>query len=208
MGNSGWLSSLPLESIGSVARGRTRGNRQEDASRRDGRSTLRRLRSERTEPARPRRTRIACLACVISGRRRPAAASVPRVALRDNPQLSTDAEFVESIASSGSQGRLGGEGIRAALYALYRGESEVGFYGLEAESTADADRFESLLRGVWAHNGSLHRARVHRGGKVLVVVWTDGVSASCWKAVNGVVVECLPESGVPIGPEVTNPQPR
>ena len=116
---------------------------------------------------------------------------VPRAVLRDNPQLSTDAEFVEAIARGGSQGRLGAEGIRAALYALYRGESEVGFYGLEAASTADADRRESLLRGIWAYNASLDRARVHRRGKLLVVVWTDGVSASCWEAVNAVVVERL-----------------
>ena len=116
---------------------------------------------------------------------------VSRAVLRDNPQLSTDAEFVEAIARGGSQGRLGGEGIRAALYALYRGESEVGFYGLEAASTADADRLESLLRGIWAHNASLDRARVHRGGKVLLVVWNDGVSASSWEAVNAVVVEHL-----------------
>ncbi len=88
---------------------------------------------------------------------------VPRAVLHDNPQLSTDAEFVEAIARCGSQGQLGGEGIRAALYALYRGEDEVGFYGLEAASTAEADRRESLMRGIWAHNESLNRARVHRG---------------------------------------------
>ena len=116
---------------------------------------------------------------------------VPRAVLRDNPQLSTDAEFVEAIARSGSQGQLGREGIRAALYALYRGESELGFYGLEAASTEDADRLESLLRGIWAHNASFDRARVHRGGKVLVVVWNDGVSTSTWEAVNAVVVERL-----------------
>jgi hypothetical protein len=69
---------------------------------------------------------------------------------------------------------------------------KVGFYGLEAASRADADRLESLLRGIWAHNASLDRARVHRGGKVLVVVWNDGVSASSWEAVNAVVVERLP----------------
>ncbi len=116
---------------------------------------------------------------------------VPRAVLRDNPQLSTDAEFVEAIARSGSQGQLSGEGIRAALYALYRGESEVGFYGLETASTADANRLEGLLRGIWAKNASLDRARVHRRGKVLVVVWTDGVSTSCWEAVNAVVAERL-----------------
>jgi len=161
---------------------------------------------------------------------------VPRAVLRGNPQLSTDAEFVEAIARAGSQGQLGGEGVRAALYALYRGESGVGFYeseaesaaaadrheslglyggesqvglyGLEAASTTDADRLESLLRGIWAHNVSLDRTRVHRGGGLLVVVWTYGVSASCWEAVNAVVVERLPAPGVPIGPEAINPQPR
>jgi hypothetical protein len=116
---------------------------------------------------------------------------VPRGVLRDNPQLSTDSEFVEAVARGGSQGQLGGEGIRAALYALYRGEGEVGFYGLEAASTADANRLEGLLRGIWAKNASLNRARVHRGGDVLVVVWTDGVSTSCWEAVNAVVAERL-----------------
>ena len=116
---------------------------------------------------------------------------VDRAVLRGNPQLSTDAKFIEAIARSGSQGRLGGEGVRAALYALYRGESEVGFYGLEAASTADADRLESLLREIWAHNASLDRARVHRGSKVVLVVWNDGVSASCWEATNAAVVDHL-----------------
>ncbi len=116
---------------------------------------------------------------------------VPRAVLRDNPYLSTDAEFVDAIAHCSSQGRLGGEGIRAALYALYLGESELGLYGLEAASTADADRLEGAVRGVWAYNESLGRARVHREGKVLVVVWNDGVSPSCWEAVNAGVLERL-----------------
>ena len=111
--------------------------------------------------------------------------------LRDNPYLSTDAEFVTVIASGASQGRLGGEGIRAALYAHYLGESEIGFYGLEAASTADADRLEGAVRGIWAHNERLGRARVHRDGKVLVVVWHNGVSPSCWEAVNAGIVERL-----------------
>jgi hypothetical protein len=111
--------------------------------------------------------------------------------LRDNPYLSTDAEFVDTIARMASQGRVGGEGIRAALYALYLGESEVGLYGLEAASPADADRFEGVLRGIWALNGSLGRARVHREGRSLVVVWNNGVSPSCWEAVNAGVVERL-----------------
>jgi hypothetical protein len=112
--------------------------------------------------------------------------------LGDNPYLSTDAEFVDVLARIASQGRLaGGEGIRAALYALYLGESEVGLYGLEAASPADADRVEDVLRKIWAHNEGLGRARVHREGKVLVVVWNNGVSPSCWEAVNARVVARL-----------------
>ena len=116
---------------------------------------------------------------------------VPRAELRDIPYLSTDAEFVDVIAGGASQGRLGGEGIRAALYALYLGESEVGFYGLEAASTADADRLEGALREIWAYGESLGRARVHREDKVLVVAWHGGVSPSCWEAVNTRLVERL-----------------
>ena len=116
---------------------------------------------------------------------------VARAVLRGNPYVSTDAEFVDAIAHSASQGRLGGEGIRAALYALYLCQSDLGLYGLEAASTADADRLEGALRGIWAYNESLGRARVHREGKVLVVVWHAGVSRSCWEAVNAGVVERL-----------------
>ena len=116
---------------------------------------------------------------------------VPRAVLRDNPQLSTDTEFVEAVVRGGSQGQLGGEGIRAALYAVYRGQSDVGIYGLEAESAADANRLEGLLRGIWAMNASLDRARVHRGGEVLVVMWNAPATPSCWEAVNAAVVERL-----------------
>jgi hypothetical protein len=116
---------------------------------------------------------------------------LPRAALPDNPHFSTDAEFVDAIAHSASQGRLGGEGIRAALYALYHGESDVGLYGLEAASPADADRFDGALRQIWAHNERLARARVHRQGMVLVVVWNDGMSPSSWEAVDAAVVELL-----------------
>lgn len=116
---------------------------------------------------------------------------VPRSVLRRNPQHSSDAEFVKAIAKSGSQGNLGGEGIRSALYALYVGDREVGLYGLEAASAADADRLEDALREIWSHNVSIDRARVHRGGLVLVVVWTDGVSPEVWEAVNAAVVQRL-----------------
>jgi hypothetical protein len=112
--------------------------------------------------------------------------------LRGNPYLSTETEFVDVIARLATQGQLHrGEGIRAALYALYTGESEVGLYGLEAASTPDADRLEGALRGIWVHNESLGRARVHRRGSVLVVVWHNGVSPTCWEAVNAGVVERL-----------------
>src|SRR5690242_9883346 len=71
--------------------------------------------------------------------------------LRDNPSLSTDREFVDVLARYASQGRLGGgEGVRAALYALYRGEGRgrVGLYGLEAVPPADADRLEGVVRAM------------------------------------------------------------
>jgi hypothetical protein len=111
--------------------------------------------------------------------------------LRDNPYLSTDAEFVEVMARIASQDRADGEGVRAAFYALYLGVAELGLYGLETASTTDADRLEGVLRAIWAHNEGLGRARVHREGKVLVVVWHDGVSTSCWEAANAGVEERL-----------------
>lgn len=116
---------------------------------------------------------------------------VPRSVLRSNPQQSTDAAFVKAIASSGSQGKLGTQGIRSALYALYRGDRDLGLYGLEAETEADAERMEEALRKIWAHNVSIERARIHRGGLAVVVVWTDGVPAEIWKEANSVVRERL-----------------
>ena len=89
-------------------------------------------------------------------------------------------------------GRLGREGIRSALYARYAaGEKEVGIYGLEVESDAAADQREEAVRAIWAHNGRLGRARVHRKGLVLVVVWHTGVSPECWKAVNTRIADRL-----------------
>ena len=109
-----------------------------------------------------------------------------------NPQLSTDDKFVQAIARSSSQGRLGREGIRSALYARYAaGEKEIGIYGLEVKSGADADLREKALRAIWAYNGRRDLARVHRKGLVLVVVWHSGVSAECWEAVNASIVERL-----------------
>lgn len=116
---------------------------------------------------------------------------VPREGLRDNPYVSTDAGFVAVIARNSSQGRLGSEGIRAALFAQYLGESWLGFYGLEAASIEDADRREVSSREIWAYGDGLGRARVHRAGKVLLVVWHGGVSPEVWGAVNTRLVKRL-----------------
>ena len=116
---------------------------------------------------------------------------MPRALIPENPHVSTDAAFVAVIARNGSQGSLGREGIRSALYALYREKNDLGFYGLEAVSAADADQWEEALRKIWSNNMSMGRAQIHRKGLVLVVVWTDGVSPECWKAVNAKVVERL-----------------
>lgn len=116
---------------------------------------------------------------------------VPRAVVKGNPYLSADSEFIEAIARSGSQGRLDGKGVSFALYALYGAERDLGFYGLEAASEADADRLEDALREVWAHNVRIDRARVHRGKLGLVVVWHDGVPLDCWKAVNSGIAERL-----------------
>ena len=117
---------------------------------------------------------------------------VSRGVLRNNPQLSTDAEFIEAIARSGSQGQLGGEGIRAALYAVYLGEGvRLGIYGLEAASSEDAFRIEGVLRSTWAHNASLDVTRVYRSGGVLVVVWAVSETPACWEEVNAAVAERL-----------------
>ncbi len=104
--------------------------------------------------------------------------------VHDSPHFSTDSDVVRSIASYASQGRLAGDGVCAALFAVYEGESELGFYGLESASAEDADRLEGQLREIWAHNVSIDRLRVHRGGNVFLIVWHDGVSAACWQSVN------------------------
>lgn len=116
---------------------------------------------------------------------------VPRAAVPANPHHSTNADFVEAVARSGSQGSLGREGIRSALFALYLGETEIGFYGLEAASEEGATRREEALRRIWSHMMGIGRAQIHREGLVIVVVWHDGVSPECWKAVNAKVAERL-----------------
>ncbi len=116
----------------------------------------------------------------------------PGVVPPKNPQLSSDDKFVQSIALSSSQGRLGREGIRSALYARYAaGEKEVGIYGLEVESDAAADQREEAVRAIWAYNVRRDLVRVHRKGLVLVVVWHTGVSSECWKAVNASINDRL-----------------
>ena len=108
-----------------------------------------------------------------------------------NPEYSTEPAFVEAIARSGSQGRLRGDGMRAALFAMYQGEKDLGFYGLEAESVEEADSRETALRDIWSHNVGLNRAQIHRSDLAIVVVWTDGVSAEVWEAVNAEVTRRL-----------------
>ena len=111
--------------------------------------------------------------------------------IQTNPQVSGDIDFVKAIARSGSQGKLDGNGVNAALYARYDGEKDVGFYGLQATSMLEAERIETLLREIWAHNVSLNRAHIHRDGLTLVVVWNDGVPADVWQAVNASVADRL-----------------
>lgn len=100
------------------------------------------------------------------------------------PQLATDAAVIESIARHATQGNFGADGVRTALFALYEGAAEVGFYALEAATDPDADRLEDELYGIWEKNMSLGRAQVHRKGRVFVIVWQDGVSPDCWQEVN------------------------
>lgn len=69
---------------------------------------------------------------------------------------------------------------------------ELGFYGFEGESTAEADQREVALRKIWAFNASLGRAFVYRQDLTLVVIWHDGVSSECWEAVKSSVAERLP----------------
>lgn len=111
--------------------------------------------------------------------------------LMSNPQLSSDSGFVDMISRIGSQDRMRGQGVRTALYALYKADVQLGLYGFEAATQADADRIEGVLRDIWSHNESLDRTRVHRAGRVFAVVWHDGVSPECWQAANARVLERL-----------------
>lgn len=114
------------------------------------------------------------------------------VLLSENPSWSTDDAFVEAISRGGSQGRLGGVGMRSALYARYANDkNEVGCCGLEAASDADADMRETAIREIWAHNARQHRASVYRKDRLLFVIWNDGVSEECWQSVNANVAARL-----------------
>ena len=120
--------------------------------------------------------------------------------LPKNPHRSTDAEFIEATARGGSQGNLGGGGMRSALYARYTaGKTEIGIYGLEAKTLADASKREEMLNKIWANNASLDRARVYRKELVLAVVWmwTDGETPESWNAVKEGVRERLNSPGTP-----------
>ncbi len=113
------------------------------------------------------------------------------IVLPRNPYASTETEFIDAVVGSSSQGKLAGDGVRSAFYAFYAEEKDLGFYGLEATSTLDADWREVALNKTWAKNMSLDRVRIHRKGLLLVVVRHDGVSPDCWASVNAGVAERL-----------------
>jgi hypothetical protein len=103
-----------------------------------------------------------------------------------NPEVSAEPQFVQGVARGGSQGRLDGSGMAAALYARYSdGTSDIGFYGLQAETDAVANAREQALRDIWAHNNRLDRTHVYRKDKVLLVVWiwSKGELPEAWQVV-------------------------
>ncbi|WP_223788192.1 hypothetical protein [Marinicella meishanensis] len=109
-----------------------------------------------------------------------------------NPQLSSDPKVVNATARGGSQGRLAGTDMQAALYARYTdGVSDIGFYGLTAANASVADQREQALREIWAHNNRLDRTHVYRRGLVLLVVWiwSPGELPPAWQAVNDWVAQ-------------------
>lgn len=105
--------------------------------------------------------------------------------LARNPNVSSDADFVETISRSSSQGRISRKGVRSALYAAFGDEDRsVLLRGLEATSDHDASRREAALRSIWRVNMHHGNIRVHRKGKLIVVVWHQGLSPESWEAVN------------------------
>ena len=112
--------------------------------------------------------------------------------LPTNPCVSTNAEFVERISRSSSQGQLPRDGVQSALYAAYGDEEQrVLLRGLEATSDDDASSREAALRSIWRVNMRHGNIRVHRKGKLLVVVWHQGLSPESWEAVNSSLAKRL-----------------
>ena len=116
----------------------------------------------------------------------------PGFVLPRNPCVSSDADFVETISRSSSQGRIPRDGVQSALYAAYGDEEKrVLIRGLEATSDHEASWREAALRSIWSVNMRGERVRVHRNGTLLVVVWHQGLSPESWKAVNASVAKRL-----------------
>ena len=66
------------------------------------------------------------------------------------------------------------------------------FKGITHPTSIDRpDDREKALREIWAHNASFGRSRVHRQGRILLVIWHDGVTPECWESVNAVVARKL-----------------
>ena len=111
--------------------------------------------------------------------------------VRSTPHLTTDPKGIDSIAGFSSQGQLDGDGLCAGLWTALQSDREVGYYGLQCTTDAHADEREARLREIWAFNVRQDRARVHRHGKTVLVVWHDGVTPACWRTVNDVLAARL-----------------
>ncbi|MDX1678374.1 hypothetical protein [Arsukibacterium sp.] len=120
-----------------------------------------------------------------------------QIGVTQNPQHSTAPAFIKAVARLASRGQLTGQGIHSALYAHYYADHNLELYGFAAESGSDADRIEQALRLSWAEDISLERARVYRDDRLLLVIWTDGITAEVWQAVNSKVAERLIATGWP-----------
>lgn len=109
-----------------------------------------------------------------------------------NPYLSTDGEFVQAMARGGGSEGLAETGFvpRSSPVTLPV-KASWGFTGLEAETGADAEEREQVLREIRACNGRLGRSRVHRRGRVLPVVRHDDVFPESRESVNAAEVEHL-----------------
>ena len=101
-----------------------------------------------------------------------------------NPEFGREDAFVTSVGRRASQGRQNGEGVDAALYALYREQADVVLYGLEAADDSVAERLEAQLHEIWDYGVGLGRVRLYRSGRVLLVLWHGGVSPACWESLD------------------------